>query len=126
MPSDKKEPCISGCTFLPDGQLLICDYKNKKIKLLDSSLAVLDSLELESVENVAVVNNNTAVVTMPIQKKLQFVYISEKLRIGRTMSFRKECYGVTVTGNEMYISFYDFMRPNARFTLCPRQPRQSR
>ena len=110
LPSDKREPCISGCTFLPDGQLLICDYKNKKIKLLDSSLAVHDSLELESAEDIAVVDNNTAVVTMPTQRKLQFLYISEKLRKGRTLSFRKECYGVAVTGNEMFISFYDFMR----------------
>ena len=37
---------ISGCCFMPGGELFLCDSSNNKIELLDHSLSVVDSLDL--------------------------------------------------------------------------------
>ena len=66
---------------------------------------------LDCVEDIAVVDDRTALVTMPHEKKLQYVHVSQMLKTGRTISFRQECYGVAVAGSELYVSFFNFCRP---------------
>ena len=45
MLTDEFPPFITGCTFMPDGQILLCDNRNKRLKVLhkvDNGLALED------------------------------------------------------------------------------------
>ncbi|WAR27341.1 hypothetical protein MAR_013045 [Mya arenaria] len=44
--SDKNDCIISGSAFLPDGQLVMSDYKNKKLKLFNRELQCVNAAEV--------------------------------------------------------------------------------
>ena len=108
LPSDKKTPIITGCTFMADGQLLVCDHYNNNIKLLNSKLDITDSLGLAGYPwDTSAVDSVTAVVTLPDRKQLQFIDIVPSLKAGKQIQLDKECYGVDVVRDDIYVICHD-------------------
>ena len=69
IPKDKNKPTITGCAFMPDGKVLLCD--NENLKLFDKSFTSQDSLDLPSCPScVSVINGTTAIITLPGQQQL--------------------------------------------------------
>ena len=103
--NDKYVPNIKGCTFLSSGELLLCDCENKKIKLLNKSLTVSDSIKLASNPwDIAVVDDKTAIVTLPKKKQLQYVDLVPKLSLGSKLSTKQLCWGIVVVNKLIYIT----------------------
>ena len=72
--SDAKDARITGSAFLPSGELILCDYTNKKLKLLDENLQMKESIDVpEAPWDIAVVNQHQVIVTFPVQQYLQFI-----------------------------------------------------
>ena len=108
LPRDKKTPCIKGCTFMADGQLLVCDNGNINIKLLNSKFDITDSLGLASYPwDTSAVDSVTAVVTLPCSKQLQFIHIVPSLKAGKQIQLDKRCYGVDVVRDDIYVICHD-------------------
>ena len=94
---DKYGPEISGCVLLSNGYVVACDDVNNKIKLLDSSLLLQGSLKLPSnPRDIAVIDDNTVIVTMPPQKQLQYIQVFPQLRLSNFIQLDKWCWGVDV------------------------------
>ena len=111
-PEDKEVPRISGCAFLSTGELLLCDWRNSKLKLLDYSSEIRSILALDGPHAVALVDDNTAVVTMPFKRKLQYVSLKPELTEDKTVSFDTECWGAAVAGDEIFLSCYTSLPPH--------------
>ena len=104
--SDARDACITGSAFLPSGQLILCDQNNKKLKLLDENLQMKDSIDVsEAPWDVAPVNQHQVIVTFPWQQYLQFIQVTPSLALGHTVDLGMECWGVTVSRENIYISF---------------------
>ena len=104
---DKRDPWISGCTVMPNGHVVLCDYQNDQIKLLDDSWAITGRLELPDPWDVSVIDSNNVIVTSPDTKQLQIVKVFPKLKTGRTIKLNKMCWGVAVSGEEIYTTCHD-------------------
>ena len=66
---DSKSPFITGCAVMPNGYTVICDRYNYKIKLLDSSYTLRESLKLPSYPwDVSIVDDKYIIVTGPVDK----------------------------------------------------------
>ena len=100
LPEDKEVPRISGCEFLSTGELLLYDHRNDQLKLLDYFLVVQSSLALDEPHDVPLLDGNTAGVTMPFKRKLQ--YVKPALAADKTISFDTECWGVAATCDEIF------------------------
>ena len=101
---------ITGSAFMADGSLIICDKHNQKIKLLDHEFTCrYDKTLAGSPWEVAVVNDNWVLATLPFLKKLQFLHanIDEGLRTGRSIQMESMCWGVAVTDEELVVSCHD-------------------
>ena len=108
LPNDKKVPCIIGCTFMVDGQLLLCDYNNYTIKLLNSTLRIIDNLVLDSRPfDISAVDSTRAVVTLPFFKQFKFIDIVPALKADKQIQMDKYCYGVAVVRDEFYVTCHD-------------------
>ena len=62
------------------GPMILCDWNNDKIKLLDRSLKVVDSLDLPGrPHDVAAISSSNVIVTIPVpgKKQLQFIQVSQ-------------------------------------------------
>ena len=104
LPSDKKTPIITGCTFMADGQLLVCDRRNKNIKLLSSIFDITDSLGFDSGPwDTSAINSARAVVTLPDRKQLQFINFVPSLKTGKQIQLDKLCFGVDVVRDDIYV-----------------------
>ena len=104
---DKTDPEITGCAVMPNRFVVICDHSNDKIKLLDSYLAIRDSLNLPCPWNVSVVDSANVIVTLVSKKQLRYLQIFPSLKAGRVLQLDKMCCGVAVSGENIYVTCHD-------------------
>ena len=103
MSDDKKHPMIIGCAVMPNDNIILCDFLNQKIKLLDPSMALKDSLDLPGPLNVSVVDDNNVIVTLPDKKQLQYVQIFPSMKKGRVLQMDRPCFGVVVVEDSIFV-----------------------
>ena len=104
--SDARNACITGSAFFQSGQLILCDWDNKKLKLLDENLQMKESIDVPGgLWDVAPVNQHQVIVTFPARQYLQFIQVTPSLALGHTVDLGMECWGVTVSRESIYISF---------------------
>ena len=99
---DDQDPSILGCTFLTNSRILLCDWNNNKVKLLDSNLSVEKSLKLSDRPcNVAAVGENEVIVTLN-STDLQYIYTYPNLKLGKKVTLRERPFGLHVADDEIY------------------------
>ena len=108
-PQDEESPRISSCAFLPNGELLLVDHYNCSLKLLDRAHVLQNSFVLSPDRpwDVSVVDNSTVVVTLPRRKMLQFIQIYPSFSRGSSVKFDKECEGVAVSAEHIYVTCHN-------------------
>ena len=92
---DKDKCYISGCEFLDNGNLLLADNHNKKIKLFDKKYKCISALHLSSLPwDLTTIDSHLAVVSIPDKKQLQFFEANSKLSLKHSVILEKNCWGV--------------------------------
>ena len=118
LPNDKSLPFISGCTFMVDGQLLLCDNSNNTIKLLHSTFDITGNLALDSWPwDISAVDSTRAVATLPHIKQLKFIDIVPALKADKQIQLDKCCLGVDVARDEIYVTCIDDKPGNAEIRV---------
>ena len=106
--SDAKNAWISGSTFISSGELILCDFNTRKLKLLDISLKMKETIDVPGVSwDVAPVDQHQVIVTFPDEKYFQFIQVTPSLALGHKVDLGMECWGVAVSRESIYISFVD-------------------
>ena len=106
--SDSGCPDITGCTFIPDGGVVLCDHENSNLILLSDEFTVTECLHLDYRPwDVSPVNSNNVMVTIPGKKKLQLIQVMPSLKIGRSINVRRKCYGVQVVEDLIYLTCFN-------------------
>jgi hypothetical protein len=87
---------MNGVEFLTEGRILLADYRHISVKLFTQFGELLDELVLESVPyTCTMIDNNTAVVPLPRDKKIQLIRVGERLS---TKGFLQvDCYTQYIT-----------------------------
>ena len=129
---DEMPQRITGCTVMTNGDVVLCDINNYKIKLLNSSGVLTGNMELSSypwdasvldkkdkycygVEvgnmklssgpcDASVLDPTSVIVTLPYNKQLQVVQVYPQLKPGRVIQLDKWCWGVAVGKGELYVT----------------------
>ena len=105
---DKEKTFITGCSFMPSGDLVLCDHTNSKLKFLDWMFNVKDRLRLNGEPwSVSVIDDTNVIVTLPFSNRLQYVQLLPHMKACRVIQLDKLCRGVALTGNEIYVSCHD-------------------
>ena len=106
--NDTIVPGLTGCCFIPSGDLVLCDYGNCKLKLLDQTFKVKDSFSLNvNPCSLSVIDDSNVIVTIPDTKQLQYVQLVPHMKAGRVIKLDKKCWDVAVADNDIYVSCYD-------------------
>ena len=106
--SDEFLPRITGSAFMPGGEFVICDSNNKKIKVFGRDLEHLNDLELSGIPwDIAVLSDRECVVTLPAEKKLQFVNVCPRTDILVTKDMDMMCHGIAAADNKLFVTCYD-------------------
>lgn len=103
--NDEASPWVSGCVFLEDGGLVLCDSRNNKIKLFKSTFDFKESLSLKAQPwDVSVVDSNTVIVTLLNLQRLQYIQVLPELQIKHYIKLSMMCWGVEVVNNEIFVT----------------------
>ena len=106
--SDSKCPWITGCTFIPDGGVVLCDHYNSNLISLSNTFTVKERLHLDSPPwDVSLVNSNNVMVTIAGKKKLQLIQVIPSLKIGRSINVDRKCWGVQVVEDLIYVTCHN-------------------
>ena len=106
-PADQNTPGITGSLFLPNGELILCDYSiNSSVKVLNADFTQKEQLKLSSQPwDLSLVENDEIVITQPNTKQLLFMKVIPKLQMGLSTSLDQSCYGVAVHNGLIYVPF---------------------
>ena len=103
---DKHQPTISGCCFMPGGEILVSEYWGRKVKLFDSSFKLKGVLEYlpGGPSGVAALDKATAVVIVGYQ--IQFINVLPSLKMGRSITVDKYCHCIDIAADKIYVCCY--------------------
>ena len=102
---DTMIPYIIGCTVMTNGDVVLCDYDNNKIKLLNSSGILTGNMKLSSYpQDASVLDPTSVIVTLPWGKQLQVVQVYPQLKPGRVIQLDMMCRGVEVDKGTLYVT----------------------
>lgn len=105
---DFSAPGISGAEFLSNGQLVLCDFWNLRMKLLTRDFRMIGSLKLQSYPwDVSAVNTSTILVTLPGTEQLQYIHVGSQFQLSSKIQLDKKCWGVDVVGDEIFTSCHN-------------------
>lgn len=107
--SDQYTPVITGSCILPDGQVLLCDNSNSKLKILDKDANPKYDLPMDGKPfDVAVQDENTVLVSLPPKKWLQLVAIQPGFKkMDNHINVGNCCYGIDFRNNNIYACVYN-------------------
>lgn len=100
---DKTIPMIGDLCEVNDGELIITDFANSRLKRLDENFCVTSYIDLQTMPYcVCYIGVNTLAVTL-INAKVQFVLMKEPMV--RTISFSvgERCRGIFCQNKELYV-----------------------
>ena len=104
----KEHNDISGCEIMPKGEIVLCDYANKRLILLNSVMSLQTRLVLTNDPyDVSAANDTTAIVTLPLVKQLQFVDVRPKSRLANKVQLDKKCWGIHVENTNIYVTCFN-------------------
>lgn len=102
---DRERCCITGCEFLPNGNLLVCDNGNKKVKLFDKKFKFISAHSLHSLPwDVAVMDQDRAAVTIPDRKQIQFIGVHHKISMKESVSLDQNCWGISYSHQQLFVT----------------------
>ena len=109
LPDDRHSPKITGCTFLKRGELIVCDFANSKVLLLNSDLT--SEVDYKRFPNrpwdVAAINQSTVVVTFPSDRSIIYIQIFPVLADIQKVKFDRKCFGVAVAKSKIYVTCHN-------------------
>ncbi|XP_053373377.1 uncharacterized protein LOC123544561 [Mercenaria mercenaria] len=102
--NDDKHVCsVYGCCCLPDGNFLLADYSNWKLKRLNRMYEVVDYCVLPAKPwDVCYIGNGEAAVSLN-NNAVQFVNVDGQMSHTRVVKCAHSCWGITGHGDRMYI-----------------------
>jgi DNA-binding beta-propeller fold protein YncE len=103
--SDKEDCDISGIDMISDNELVLADYNNRSIKVLDMiKNEITHEMKLEyHPYDLTVPCTNTVAVTLT--NTIQIITKSHLLRLGDSITVDGECYGITSSRTKYFVSF---------------------
>ncbi|XP_052817706.1 E3 ubiquitin-protein ligase TRIM71-like [Mya arenaria] len=100
--------CITGSAVLTSDLLLLADWNNQNVKLVNvPARTVTSCLQLPgSPWDVCVLHDGQTAVTLPHNSVIQLVSTKQgQLSCGKEITVSPECYGITSYSNRLYVSY---------------------
>ncbi|KAH3895342.1 hypothetical protein DPMN_019504 [Dreissena polymorpha] len=109
IPSDKDECYVRGICVLPDGQVLVADWRNKRCKLLNQQYQVVSHCDVtEYVRDMCQITPSEVAVALDDnasnKHNVQFITVTQsQLTFGRKLKLQHGCIGIDHHEGELFI-----------------------
>lgn len=103
--TDTTQCHITGCAFISASRLILADYNNKKLKILDidrQSVVEEKTLGTEPFD-IAILPQNQVAVSLPFKEKIQILSNTSKLTKFRSIPVKRNCCGMVYHQDLLYV-----------------------
>ncbi|XP_052260621.1 uncharacterized protein LOC127864783 [Dreissena polymorpha] len=108
IPSDSVTCGISGICALPDGQVLVTDYNNKRVKLLSQQYQVVSHWDVNAYpQAICLITPSEVAVAVNTSyiHEIQFITVNQvKLVRGRKFQLQHECTGIVHHQGDIFVT----------------------
>ncbi|XP_052212072.1 uncharacterized protein LOC127831123 [Dreissena polymorpha] len=108
IPSDSVTCDISGICVLPDGKVLVVDWTNKNVKLLNQQYQVVSHLDVNAWPfDICLIAPSEVAVTVNASNihEVQFITVNQgKLVPGRKFQLQHECRGIAHQNGDLFVT----------------------
>ncbi|XP_045204209.2 uncharacterized protein LOC123557065 [Mercenaria mercenaria] len=105
-PSDEKENGITGIDTIQPDRIVVCDSHNKKIKCYNTMTnKIVSELRFDNLPfDVAVITDNKIVTTVPTEKSIYFVSLTNtSINSDRKVNVNETCNGIAYSQNKLVV-----------------------
>ena len=106
-PLDITPPAVkrmTGATFLPNRDLVVCDFESKAVIVLDREFKERSRLAMpDRAWGASVLDENKIIVSLTNLKRLQIVEVVPVLALKSSIKVGMECFDVKVIGTTVYV-----------------------
>ena len=96
---------VTGCVFMPNGQLVICDEENQTVKVFKADFKLENEVKCDSgVWDVAVLSTDEVIVTRTDGQCLDVLNVSGTVRKVKSIPVEEQCWGVDIKKGNIYVS----------------------
>jgi len=106
---DKNISNLSRTALLSNKRMIVCDFTNASVKLLDLKFGCLVSgFRLSSNPwDVCILPEQHAAVTLPEEGKIQILTTKESIALVTSLKTKKDCRGICFWENKIFVTFFD-------------------
>ena len=92
---------------MPSGELVLCDYNNRVVKVLNPDFTLKEQVQVPSGPwYIDIMSNDEVIITLPYTASLSFLKMHPKLQTGSSIQLDQDCRGVAASSGSIYVSFY--------------------
>ena len=104
---DKVNCCIMGCDLLEPDLLILTDFTNKAVKVVNVKLqSVTMVMSFNNVVcDITAISHDQAAVTIPERNIVQFLLVRRKIAKGRHIKVTGECHGIHHYDNQLFLTY---------------------
>ena len=115
---EKSDTMMFGCALLPDGRVVLSDFTNKRLKILNKEYKIMSYIELcGSPCGVCVIGEKEAAVCVFDKCLVQFVNLISTIRPTRSFKTELKCQGIAFDGTQLFVTVIDELRNQVRIYL---------
>ncbi|KAH3879679.1 uncharacterized protein LOC127876370 [Dreissena polymorpha] len=108
IPRDSSECCITGICVLTDGQVLVADWSNRRVKLLNQQYQVVSPWDVTDVRDMCQITPSEIAVAVDDNASnthnVQFITVTQsQLTLGRKLELQHTCIGIDHHEGELFI-----------------------
>ena len=104
LPIDRKVPNITGCCSLPDGGVIICDYENMTLNVLDKEMKIIFTVLCKSCPKDVARFDDKSCVVLYSNHDFQIIFTNPGIKLRQEKSTKLSCYGLESFNKMIYIS----------------------
>ncbi|XP_052780503.1 uncharacterized protein LOC128217404 [Mya arenaria] len=105
--ADTSNCFLTGVAFLSRDRLLLADFKNNSVKLVDTTNQMMSQVKLPSGPwGLCLLPGNRAAVTLPLVEKIQFVSIQGIVTLQDVVKVDGACRGIDFCDDNLIVSFH--------------------
>jgi len=105
--SDKTSPYLTGMVLVPDKKMVLCDFHNYSVKLVNlESGCLVSSLRLSSQPwDVCAIPGQQVAVTLPCEGMIQVISTHGQLTLTSRIKTRNDCRGIRYWQDTLIVTF---------------------
>ena len=103
-PASKINPISFAGVFLTDGNLIVSDYANRMLVMLDSNMQIIRSIIVPLYPwDITEISEKEIVCSHSYNRQLQFVEVSPAMKLKNNIKLNAYCFGITYFKDNIYV-----------------------